>query len=124
MARTSDLVESMAVAAAAACVVHCVALPVMIAALPALASVVPIPTSFHIAALIFAVPTTIFALALGYRRHERPLPLLAGMGGLALLAVAILAYERTPGEAPVTIAGSLLITAAHLANWRLRRREI
>lgn len=120
MARTSDLVETMAIAAATACVAHCVALPVVIAALPALATIVPVPTSFHIAALIFAIPTTLFALGVGYRHHRRALPLLAGIGGLALLAIAVLVYERTPGETPVTIAGSLLIAAAHLSNWRLR----
>jgi uncharacterized membrane protein YjjP (DUF1212 family) len=105
MAKRSDLVESMAIAAAAACLAHCIALPVLIAA------------------LIFAVPTTLLALAIGYRHHRRTLPLLAGLGGLVLLGIAVLVYERTPGEAPVTIAGSLLIVAAHLSNWRLRRHH-
>jgi hypothetical protein len=121
MAKRSDLVESMAIAAAAACLAHCVALPVLVAALPALASVIPIPTSFHIAALIFAVPTTLFALGIGYRRHRRSYPLVAGLLGLGLLIVAVAVYERSPGEAPVTMAGSLVIVVAHLSNWRLRR---
>jgi hypothetical protein len=124
MAKRSDIVESMAIVAAAACLAHCIALPILIAALPALASVIPIPTAFHIAALIFAVPTTLFALAIGYRHHHRAFPLLAGLGGLVLLMIAVLVYERTPGEAPVTIAGSLLIVAAHLSNWRMRRHAI
>lgn len=124
MARTSDLVETMAIAAATACLAHCVALPLVIAALPVLATVVPVPTSFHIAALIFAVPTTLFALGIGYRHHRRALPVLAGLAGLALLGIAVLVYERTPGEAPVTIAGSLLIAGAHLSNWRLRRGRV
>jgi hypothetical protein len=122
MANKSDIAESMAIFAAAACLAHCVALPVLIAALPALASVVPVPTSFHIAALIFAVPTTLFALAFGFRRHRRPFPLIAGVIGLALLVIAVVVYERTPGEAPVTMLGSLVIVAAHVSNWRLRRQ--
>lgn len=122
MAKKSDIVESMAIFAAAACLVHCVALPVLIAALPALASVIPVPTSFHIAALIFAVPTTLFALGIGYRRHRQGFPVIAGVVGLALLVIAVVAYERTPGEAPVTMLGSLVIVAAHLSNWRLRRQ--
>jgi hypothetical protein len=124
MAKRSDIVESMAIAAAAACLAHCVALPVLVAALPALTSVIPIPTSFHIAALIFAVPTTLFALWIGYRHHRRAFPLIAGLAGLALLMIAVVVYERTPGEAPVTMAGSLLIVAAHLSNWRLRRQTV
>jgi membrane-bound metal-dependent hydrolase YbcI (DUF457 family) len=124
MARRSDIVESMAIAAAAACLAHCVALPVLVAALPALATVIPIPTSFHIAALIFAVPTTLFALGIGYRHHRRATPLWAGLAGLVLLLIAVAMYERTPGEAPVTMAGSLLIVAAHLSNWRLRKHAV
>jgi len=124
MAKRSDIVESMAIAAAAACLAHCVALPVLVAALPALASVIPIPTSFHIAALVFAVPTTLFALSIGYRHHRRAFPLITGLAGLALLMIAVVVYERTPGEAPVTMAGSLLIVAAHLSNWRLRRQVV
>jgi hypothetical protein len=122
MTKKSDIVESMAIFAAAACLAHCVALPVLIVALPALASVIPVPTSFHIAALIFAVPTTLFALGIGFRRHRQSFPLIAGLIGLTLLVIAVVAYERTPGEAPVTMLGSLVIVAAHLSNWRLRRQ--
>ncbi|NIJ08783.1 uncharacterized protein (DUF697 family) [Sphingomonas vulcanisoli] len=121
MARTSDLIESMAIAGAVACLAHCLALPLVIAALPALASVVPIPTEFHIMLLLFAVPTTLFALIIGYRHHGTWQPLLAGLCGLALLAIGVLTYGETRAEVPLTIAGSLTIAAAHLINWRHRR---
>jgi multisubunit Na+/H+ antiporter MnhB subunit len=62
---------------------------VLIAVLPTLASVIPIPTAFHVAALIFAVPTTLFALVIGWRRHRHPFPLIAGVVGLALLMIAV-----------------------------------
>ena len=112
----------MAIAGAAACLAHCIALPVVIAALPALATVVPIPTTFHIIALSFAVPTTLFALLLGFRHHRALQPLFAGLIGLALLAIGVLAYGETPAEVPLTIAGSVAIVTAHVGNW-LRRRN-
>ena len=93
----------------------------MIAALPALSAVVPIPTEFHMVALLFAVPTTLFALSLGYRHHGMLQPLLAGLLGLSLLSVGVLAYGETPAEVPLTVAGSLALAAAHIANWRHRR---
>jgi len=121
MPRGSDLIESMAIAGAAACLAHCIALPVLMAALPALAAVVPVPTTVHIAALLFAAPTTLLALLWGYRTHNAPLPLLIGLTGLALLAVGVLRYGETSLELPFTVVGSLILAGAHIANWRHRR---
>ncbi len=121
MRRFQDMIEGVAVGAALACLVHCIALPVVIAALPALATVVPIPATFHILALAFAVPATGGALYIGYRRHRLAAPLLIGGVGLVLLALGVLHWGETPLEVPVTIFGSLLIAAAHVTNWRLRR---
>ena len=121
MARSSDIVESMAIAGAVACLAHCIALPVVVALLPALASVVPVPTTLHLALLLFAVPTTLLALVVGYRWHRWPVPSLLGAGGLVLLGVGVLRFGETPAEVPLTVLGSLAIAAAHLANWRYRR---
>jgi hypothetical protein len=121
MRRLQDMIEGLAVGAALACLVHCIALPVILAALPALATMVPIPATFHILALAFALPATAGALYVGYRRHRLAAPLLVGGVGLALLALGVLRWGETPLEAPVTILGSLAIAGAHVANWRLRR---
>ncbi len=104
-----------------ACLVHCIALPVIIAALPALSSVVPIPATFHLLALAFAIPATGGALYVGYRHHRLAMPLLVGGAGIVLLALGVLHWGETPLETPVTVLGSLLIAGAHVANWRLRR---
>jgi hypothetical protein len=121
MAQRSDLVESMAIAGAVACLAHCIAVPMLVAFLPALAMVMPVPATFHLLALGFAVPTTAFALYLGYRRHGWPSPLIGGFVGLALLAVGVLAFGEGPLEVPVTVLGSLAIVGAHATNWRYRR---
>jgi hypothetical protein len=115
------MIEGIAVMAAIACLVHCIALPVILAALPAVASVMPIPETFHVLALAFAVPATGGALYVGYRRHRLAAPLMIGGAGLVLLALGVLRWGETPLEAPVTIFGSVLIAAAHVTNWRARR---
>jgi hypothetical protein len=121
MTRRSDIVESMAMAGTFACLAHCLALPLFVALLPALSAVMPVPTTFHILVLGFAIPTTATALYLGYRHHGRPAPLLGGLAGLVLLAIGVQVFGEGPLEAPVTVLGSLAIAGAHIANWRSRR---
>ena len=121
MRRMPDIVEGVAMGAAIACLAHCIALPMLLAALPALALVIPVPHDFHLVALALAIPATAGALFAGYRRHRLAGPLLAGTVGLLLLALGVLTWGETPFEIPVTIVGSMFIAAAHVSNWRLRR---
>ena len=45
-----------------------------------------------------------------------------GGAGLSLMAAAALVFAESAAEAPVTVAGSLCLAAAHIGNWRLRHR--
>lgn len=119
-APTADWLERAAVGASALCLLHCAGLPLLLAALPALSNLVGLPESFHVWVLGFAVPTSGAALLLGYRGHRTRLPLIAGGAGLSLLSVGALYLLKTPFETPVTVAGSLCLVFAHVANWRLR----
>ena len=121
MARKDDLIEGIAVGATIACLVHCLALPLLFAVIPVVSTVLPIPEHFHIIALGLAIPATGGALFAGYRRHRLAKPLLAGTAGLVLLTLGATYWEATGLETPVTVLGSLCIAAAHLANWRYRR---
>jgi len=123
MTRRDDLIEGIAVGATVACLVHCLALPLVIAALPLLSSALPASAHFHfhVIALTLAIPATAGALFAGYRRHRLAAPLIAGTIGLALLTLGATHWGETPLEMPVTVLGSLAIAAAHLANWRYRR---
>ncbi len=115
-----DWVERAAVGASALCLIHCAGLPLLLAALPALSSLIPIPESFHVWVLAFAVPTSALALVTGWRHHRRAYPLMIGAVGLALLAIGALLLLGGRWETPVTIMGSLCLASAHIANWRLR----
>jgi len=121
MARKDDLIEGIAVGATIACLVHCLALPLLFALVPVVSAVLPIPEHFHVIALGLAIPATGGALFAGYRRHRLAAPLIAGTAGLVLLTLGATHWEATPLETPVTVFGSLCIAAAHLANWRYRR---
>jgi len=119
-ARATDWLERVAVSASAVCLVHCVGLPLLLAALPALAAVVAVPESFHVWVLAFAVPASGIALLFGYRSHRARLPLLIGGSGLALLALGALVLLGGPFETSVTIIGSLTLAISHMMNWRRR----
>jgi hypothetical protein len=121
-ARRHDWLDRAAVGASFACLLHCLALPVLFSLLPALAQVVSIPESFHLWVLAFALPTSAYALASGRARHGASWPLAFGALGLALLAIGVLRFGGTLYETPVTVAGSLTLATAHIGNWRLRHR--
>ncbi len=116
----ADWIERAALGASLLCLVHCLALPMLIAALPMLSKLLSLPESVHVWLLAFAVPASGLALVSGCRRHGALYPLLVGAGGLALLAVGGFVVAATPAETWATVAGSLSLAFAHLANWRLR----
>jgi hypothetical protein len=115
-----DWIERAALSASLLCLIHCLALPLLFAALPMLSKLLALPESIHIWLLAFAVPASGLALVSGRARHGALYPLAVGAAGLALLAVGALAVAATPAEAWVTVAGSLSLAFAHVANWRLR----
>ena len=118
--RHDGWIEGLAVSASLLCLVHCVGLPLVIAALPVLSTILDVPETFHLWVLAFAIPASGIALVSGRARHGAMWPLALGAAGLASLAVGAITLGRTAGETPMTVVGSLLLAVAHYANWRLR----
>jgi hypothetical protein len=119
-ARLVSLFDGLAVGASALCLIHCLALPIVIAALPALAARLDLGEGFHLGVLAFALPISAVALGEGWRRHRGLTPLVVGAAGLVLLAAGLAFEEWVAVETGVTVAGSLLLAGAHVANWRGR----
>jgi len=99
--------------------VHCLALPLVLALLPVLAGTLVEGEGFHLLVLALALPTSAFGLWASRAPGSGNGPLLAGVAGLILLALALLAGEAA--ERGITFLGSLLLAGAHVANWRARR---
>lgn len=115
-----DWFERVAAGASLLCLIHCAGLPLLFAAMPALSRALDLPENFHLWLLVFALPASGSALLLGFRQHRAWSPLAAGGAGLALLSAGALLLGGGRFETPVTIAGSLCLIAAHVANWRRR----
>jgi hypothetical protein len=114
--------DHFAVGASLLCLIHCLALPILIAALPVLARALDLGEGFHLLILAAAIPTSAIALAGGHRRHGALVPVFAGIAGLILMAAGAIFVSRAAAETALTVAGSLLLAGAHIANWRLRTR--
>jgi hypothetical protein len=109
--------DGLAISASALCLLHCLALPVVIAFLPALSTWLNGGELFHVLMLAVAIPLSGLTLITGWRRHGAVAPVVIGTLGLALL-VAGLAFEgRTLGSA-LTVAGGLALALAHIRNLR------
>lgn len=117
-----DWLDGLSVGASFLCLIHCLALPILIAALPALARALDLREGFHLLVLAGAIPASAIALKGGHRRHGALVPVFAGIAGLVLMTVGALFVSRVATETALTVTGSLLLAGAHIANWRLRTR--
>lgn len=113
--------DGLVVGASAACLVHCLALPLLFALVPPAAAVLGVPHEFHLALFALAVPASAVALCSGYRRHGMVLPAALGTLGILLLGLGALAGFRIAAETGLTVAGGFLLAAGHLRNWRLQK---
>lgn len=122
LGKRDNWIESAAVGLSFGCLVHCLALPLIIVLLPATASWLEMPESFHLWALLFALPVSLYMLITSRGRHGRHLPLIVGTGGLALMACGLLVGDDVL-ETWITSSGALLLAGSHIVNWRLRARH-
>lgn len=115
--------DGAATCASAACLIHCLVLPLIIAALPSLAGSIDPGERFHALVLAFAIPTSALALVPGWRASGAAGPLSCGLVGLVLLAISVAIESSEVVETLMTVVGSLCLAGAHFANWRLRRAQ-
>lgn len=100
------------------CAAHCLAAPLLSAALPLLAA-----EGVEIGLFLLLTAFTTLVIGSGVRRHRRlgPLALLApGLAALAALR-ALEGAEEGPLGPALVVLGSVLLLSAHLANRRALR---
>ena len=117
---SSNWLDGLAISLSAACVVHCLALPVLFALLPALSEWLDLPESVHLWLLLGALPVSLFMLGSASLRDRRgSAAFLIGLGGLTLMGSGLLAGSEAM-ETALTLAGASLLAFAHIRNWRRR----
>ena len=88
---------------------------------PALGATFLEDENFHYALLFLVLPTSLFSLGLGCRKHGHRDILLLGIFGLFLLSLILLVGEETLGELGEklsTVAGAVVVASAHLRNFK------
>lgn len=104
------------------CLLHCLALPLLIAGLPVLSELSG--GHFHAQMLTVAIPVSVIALGLGFRRHENSYVIAIGVLGMLLLVVGgTVAHSRygLAADRSLSVAGALILAVAHYFNSRLSR---
>ena len=115
--KSPDWLDGAAVALSVLCLVHCLALPLIVVGVPFLAQFAE--THLHYQVLVIVVPLSVFALGVGHRRHRDPRIVAGGMLGMLLLIIGATVAHTQLGLAAdriFTIAGSLLLATAHFFN--------
>jgi hypothetical protein len=108
--------------ASAACLVHCIATPLVFSVFAVAAQIFPSEQHIH---RVLAVPVCllgIFAMSTGFKRHQRALPAILMVFGLGLIVAGAIWGERIPShiaEVAVTMAGSACMITAHRMNHKL-----
>ena len=125
MILSRHLFDQIAIALSGVCLVHCLAIPVLVAALPVAAISFGSESHFHSLMLWFVVPTSIVGFGLGLHAHRHIGIVLLGACGIGVLAAAALWGHTawpTAVEVAVSVLGSLLLAVAHWLNFREVRR--
>ena len=116
----SKYLDRVAIALSTICIVHCLAMPVLIAVLPVAALAIGGDGHFHSLMLWFVVPTSVLGFGLGLRVHRR-IDIVA-MGAVAIAALWPQSAWDPSLEVIANVAASVLLAAAHWRNFREVRR--
>ena len=107
-------------AASFLCAIHCALLPFVLALLPFLGLEFLADHRFERGFVLFACVLAMVALIRGFRRHQRPLPLMLAIPGLALLVFGVTFAQNFSIvlHSVMVTCGGLLLASAHFVNLR------
>ena len=116
-AKKTNWLDSTAVVLSALCLVHCLALPLIVIGVPFLAQFAE--GHLHLQMLVVVLPLSSLALGIGVQRHRNQRILFAGIVGMLLLIIGATVAHTQLGltaDRAFTICGSLTLATAHYFN--------
>ena len=119
--------DQLAVSAALVCAIHCFFAPVVVALVTSFQALAIVSDErFHFWMMLGVLPTSVATLAMGCKKHKKATFLAIGFFGLGVLFFASLWGHQVLGctyEKYLTLAGSLIISFAHINNYLYCRKE-
>jgi hypothetical protein len=115
--------DDLGIFASTLCLIHCLALPGLLALLPA---ILPDNSSslFHVLMLVLIIPTTLYALWQGSRKHKIVYQsILAGIGLSFLVAEVLLHELHLSSSHWLAPFGGVMLISAHILNIRACRHN-
>jgi|GEM_PF-477183 len=115
--------DNLGIFASVLCLIHCLAMPFVVAAIPFIGMKwqwLQSETTENIL-IAFIIGFAVFAIIPGYFAHKKPLALAGLISGLALVGAVALLRGQFPAnlELPLISAGNLLLVGTHLLNRKL-----
>jgi len=125
MYRVQGITDKTAIGLSALCLVHCLAVPLLLLVFPSVALAFFTHELFHQALLFGIVPLSFIALFYGFRLHQNMSVVAAISIGLMFLLAAVLIDHHALeailghyGEAILTVIGSVTLAIGHVRNSR------
>jgi hypothetical protein len=111
--------DTIGVVVSTACVVHCVALPLALALLPAIGVSFLAEGAFHQVLAVLVLLVAGLAFVPGYRaHHRRHIPLIGAVGTVLLAGAAFAPRLGLLAESTITALGGSVLVLAHVLNRR------
>ena len=121
---TTAKADKLAIGLSSLCVIHCFATPLLLVLIPAGVLASFDPESFHFWMVIAVIPTSVYAITLGCKKHKKLYVALFAVVGLATLICSVILGEHYLGESGeklVTAIGAVIIAYSHYKNFILCR---
>lgn len=126
MINIQTIADKAAITLSIACTIQCLALPLLSVFLPTAVALYLGDEQFHLWLLVAVVPTSLFALTIGCKKHRDLRVILLGAIGLVILVLSALLGHGVLGEIgekAATTVGACLIAAGHILNHRLCQQQ-
>lgn len=123
--RAWQMADRIGATASFLCAIHCALLPFVLVLLPVVGLEFLADQRFERGFVLFACALALVALIRGFRRHQRPLPLLLAIPGLLLLLLGVTYAEDYSAllHSVLVTSGGLLLASAHFVNLRRDSRH-
>lgn len=113
--------DKLAIGFSSICILHCLALPLIVIIVPATTHELVEHSWFHLLMLFAVIPTSLLAIILGYKRHRSLQVIIIGLSGMLILIFAAFNVDHSISETAeriVTAIGSITIAFAHFKNFK------